>query len=159
MSFTRIRHMLVKEFIHVFRDPRMRMVILVVPVLQLLVFGYAVTSDVRDVATAVCDFDRSAASRELIARFESSGYFKIVRRMEDTRGMDGLLDRGIVRAIIRIDRGFGAALDAGGSAPVQLLLDGTDSNTAGIVLDYSARIIAAMSERIVLDRAGRAAGL
>lgn len=156
MSFERIRRMIAKEFIHVFRDPRMRMVVLAVPVVQVLIFGYAVTTDVRHVAAAVCDLDNSVASRDLTARFVASGYFDVVRRPVDDREIRALLDRGDVQAVLRMNRGFGEELSAGRPAAVQLLLDGTDSNTAGIVLDYAARIVAEASERILLERqAGR----
>ena len=73
----RIKHMLIKEFIQIFRDPRMKGVIFLMPIIQLLVFGYAVTTDVKHVATAVYDLDNSEVSRELVARFVKSGYFDI----------------------------------------------------------------------------------
>ena len=73
MIWERVKRMLVKEFIHIFRDPKMKGVIFLMPIIQVLVFGYAVTTDVKNVATAVVDVDNSTASRELVARFENSG--------------------------------------------------------------------------------------
>ena len=158
MSLERIHRMVVKEFIHVFRDPRMRVVVLLVPVVQVLIFGYAATTDVRHVATAVCDLDHSVASRDLVARFVASGYFDVVHRPTDDREIRALLDRGDVQAVLRMNRGFGDDLNAGRTAVVQLLLDGTDSNTAGIVLDYAGRIVGEASNRILIERQARLRG-
>jgi len=154
----RIKHMLVKEFIQVFRDFRMRLVIFVVPVLQLIVFGYAVTTDVRHVATAVYDLDNTVASRELVSRFAGSGYFDVVKYVSDDRQVEDLLDRGRVSAVLRMNRGFEGDLRAGRTAQLQILVDGTDSNTAGIVLAYSARIAREFSDHILLERAERQLG-
>jgi ABC-2 type transport system permease protein len=150
--FERIKHMLVKEFIQVFRDIRMRMVVFVLPVLQLIVFGYAVTTDVTHVPTAVYDLDNTVASRELVSRFAGSGYFDVVAYVSDDRRVEDLLDRGKVSAVLRMDRGFEGDLRSGRTAPLQILVDGTDSNTAGIVLAYSARIVRRFSDHILLQR-------
>lgn len=152
MTFERVKRMLVKEFIHIFRDPKMKGVIFLMPVIQAMVFGYAVTTDVRNVATAVFDLDNSVASRELVARFEKSGYFNVVARLENEAQIRALLDHGRVRAVFRLNKGFEQALRAGRTAQLQVLLDGTDSNTAGIVLDYSARIAAELSQDILVKR-------
>lgn len=155
----RIRRMMVKEFLQVLRDRRMKAVLFVMPVVQILVFGYAVTTDVRNVATAVVDRDGTVASRELVTRFVRSGSFEIVARPHADRDVRGLLDRGDATAALVIDPGFEADLRAGRTARVQLLLDGTDSNTAGIVLDYAGRIAAAFSEKVLLSRLERLRGV
>jgi ABC-2 type transport system permease protein len=157
--FERLKSMLVKEFIQVFRDPRMRFVIFVVPVVQTVVFGYAVNTDVRHVKTAVYDLDNGTESRDLVARFAKSGYFDILEYVyRDSRARE-LIDRGRVKVVLRMDRGFGDALRAGRSAPLQMILDGTDSNTAGIVLGYAARIAARYNELIRLEQTARRNGL
>jgi ABC-2 type transport system permease protein len=150
--FERIRHMLVKEFIQVFRDPKMRGVIFMMPIIQTLVFGYAVTTDVKHVRTAVYDLDHSVSSRDLTARFVRSGYFEIVADVAREADVRTLMDRGDVRAVLQINRGFGADLGAGRTATLQVIVDGTDSNTAAVVLDYAARITRAYSEAILLAR-------
>jgi ABC-2 type transport system permease protein len=137
----RVKHLLVKELIQMLRDPRMRALIFVTPVLQLMVFGYALTMDVGDVATAVADFDCTLESRELVRRFEGSGYFRIVRQVADSRELRVLLDRGQARAALQIDPGFATDLKRGRPAAFQLLVDGTDSNTASVVLDYANQIV------------------
>lgn len=138
----RIYRMLVKEFIQVLRDPRMKAMIFLVPVLQLLVFGYAVTTDVRDIRTAVLDLDRSTASRALIERFTASGYFSVVATPDNTSSLDELLDRGDAIISIQIDSGFADDLASGRQAVIRTTVDGTDSNTGTVAMDYALRITA-----------------
>jgi ABC-2 type transport system permease protein len=148
----RLRNMLIKEFLQVLRDPKMRGIIFVMPLVQVMVFGYAVTTDVRDVPVAVVDFDQSVASRDLLSRFSASGYFRFVEHTRDLSMADHLLDKGSVGAILRIDQGFEEDLRAGRTAKLQVIADGTDSNTAGIVLDYTGRIAGIFSEKVLLTR-------
>ncbi len=145
--FERIRQMLIKEFIQVFRDPKMKGIIFLMPVIQVLVFGYAVTTDVKHVATAVYDLDNSVASRELIARFVESGYFDVVKYVDDENEARDLVDRGRASAVLRMNKGFEDDLRAGRTADLQVIVDGTDSNTARIVLDYGAEIVGRFSKR------------
>lgn len=156
--FERIRHMLIKEFIQVFRDPRMRAVVFVMPIVQVLVFGYAVTTDVRHVPIAVIDFDNSIASRELTAQFTETEYFDLVGHVTTDAEAERLIDHGDAQAVLRINHGFEANLRAGRTVPLQLLVDGTDSNTAGIVLDYSARIAGRYGNSVLLTRLNRMGG-
>ncbi len=150
--------MVVKEFLQVLRDPRMRLMIFLMPLIQVMVFGYAVSTDVRDVPTAVVDFDRTPASRELLSRFAGSGYFRFVAQPRDAGAVAGLLDRGAAEAVLRIDQGFAADLAGGRTARLQVIVDGTDSNTAGIVLGYAGRIAGDFSDRVFLDRLSRMGG-
>ncbi len=154
----RLRRMLVKEFLQLFRDPKMRRMVFLMPMVQVLVFGYAVSTDVRNVPTAVMDFDRSVSSRELLSGFSASGYFRFVAETRDTAAAQGLLDRGTVGAILRIDHGFEGDLRAGRTARLQVIADGTDSNTARIALDYAGRIAGKFSDRILLARMARLRG-
>ena len=148
----RLRNMLIKEFLQVLRDPKMRGVIFVMPLLQVMVFGYAVTTDVRNVPVAVLDFDQSVDSRELLSRFSASGYFRFVSQTRNVNDATHLLDKESVGAILRIDQGFGEDLRAGRTAKLQVIADGTDSNTAGIVLGYTGRIAGDFSEKVLLTR-------
>jgi len=145
----RIKQMMIKEFIQVFRDPRMRAVVFVVPVLQLVVFGYAVSTDVRHVSTAIYDLDNSVTSRELISRFLKSGYFDGVKYILDEGSAGEALDRGKARVVLHIAKGFEQDLRAGRTALIQILVDGTDSNTAGIVLGYSKSITGQFSQEVL----------
>lgn len=156
--FERLKSMLIKEFIQVFRDPKMRFIIFVFPVFQTVVFGYAVNTDVQNVKTAIYDLDNTPESREISALFAGSGYFQVVEYVDSDRRMEYLINHGTVKAVIRMNREFGAKLHAGRTAPLQLILDGTDSNTAGIVLSYAAKIAATHNERIRLEQASRTFG-
>ncbi|HWA86578.1 MAG TPA: ABC transporter permease [Opitutus sp.] len=154
----RILTMLRKEFLSVFRDPRMRVVIFGVPVLQTLIFGYAVTMDVRHVRLVVIDHDNTPASRALVARFTGSDYFDIVRYTDDAAEGRALIDAAEASAILEFDSGFSAKLAAGEPAPAQLIVDGSDSNTARLVLNYSSVIAGGYNNQLVLDQALRRAG-
>ena len=150
--FERIKRMLVKEFIQIFRDPKMKGIIFLMPILQTLIFGYAVTTDVEHVNTAVYDLDNSVASRELIARFVESGYFDVIEYVNSEDRARDLVDQGKARAVIRMNKGFEENLRAGRTVQLQLIVDGTDSNTAGVVLDYSAKIVGQFSQKILITR-------
>lgn len=136
----RIYRMLVKEFIQVLRDPRMKALIFVMPVIQLIMFGYAVTTDVDHIRTAVCDLDKSPQSRALIERFTASGYFTVVDNTNNPERLGELLDRGKAAIGIQINRGFADDLRSGRQAVIQTIVDGTDSNTGTVAMDYAQRI-------------------
>lgn len=136
----RIYRMLVKEFIQVLRDPRMKALIFVMPVIQLIMFGYAVTTDVDHIKTAVCDLDKSPQSRALIERFTASGYFTVVDNTDRPERLGELLDRGQAILGIQINRGFAEDLKSGRQAAIQTIVDGTDSNTGTVAMDYAQRI-------------------
>lgn len=155
--FARVRQMLVKEFIQVLRDPRMRTILFISPVIQLFIFGYAASSDVKNVPTAVYDLDSSAASRSLIDRFTKTGYFLIKRVLNDENQIAAVLDSGEVSVVLRLNHGFEEDLLGERTAEVQLLLDGSDANTASIVLSYAGQILARFNEdqlRRRLERSG-----
>jgi len=154
----RIKHMLIKEFIQIFRDPRMKGVIFLMPIIQLLVFGYAVTTDVKNVATLVNDLDNSIASRELVSRFVKSGYFNVVEYTDSEDRVRELMDRGKVGAVLRMSKGFEDDLRAGRTSQLQVIVDGTDSNTAGIVLNYSSKIAGQFSTELLTQRILRSSG-
>jgi ABC-2 type transport system permease protein len=155
----RIRRMLIKEFLQVLRDYRMCSTIFLMPIIQVLVFGYAVSTDVKHVATAVYDLDNTVASRDLVSRFAGSGYFEIVDYVYDEERARSVLDHGTVRLVLRINSGFEGDLAAGRIAQVQAILDGTDSNTAGIVLNYSNEIVSQASFDALVNRVTRMLGV
>jgi ABC-2 type transport system permease protein len=154
----RIFTILRKEFRSVFRDPRMRAVIFGVPVIQTLVLGYAVTMDVRHVRLVVIDRDYTPASRALIARFTGSDYFDLVERTNDEKRARAMIDAAEASAILQIDAGFEGDLRAGRTTPVQLIVDGADSNTARLVLNYTTMIASAYNHEIMLEQILRRAG-
>ncbi|MDD4600645.1 putative multidrug ABC transporter permease YbhR [bioreactor metagenome] len=141
MVLERLMHMIRKEFIQVFRNPKMRAIVLVMPLIQSMVFGYAVTTDVKNVPTAIYDQAETPESRDLIDRFIHSGYFSVKTIIRSDREIDELLDNGEVAAVLRIPSDFSAKIASGSTAAVQIIVDGTDSNTAGVVLSYAGNII------------------
>ena len=139
--FERIKALLVKEFLQVFRDPRMKMIIFVAPIIQVLIFGYAATMDITHVPTGLLDRDNTKESREIMRDFYYSKYFDIQRCFRNEEDLKIAIDRSQVIGVIKFDRGFARDLLGGNSAQMQLVVDGTDSNAAQIILGYSSQII------------------
>ncbi len=137
----RILRLMIKEFIQVLRDPRMKAMIFVLPVIQLLVFGYAVTTDVDKIKTVVIDNDRSYHSRQLMESFTSSGIFKVVSYPNSEGDVTEYLDRGKAVVGIDIKKGFAEDLLGGKNPVVQILVDGTNSNDGTLAMNYAQRII------------------
>ena len=156
--FERMFAMLRKEFIQVLRDPRMKGIVFAMPVVQVLVFGYAITTDVRHVPTVVYDLDNSVASREIVDRFRRSGYFDVVAHVENGARAQDFVDRGDAGLVLHVKKGFGDDLIAGRTAALQMIVDGTDSNTARIVLSYGVRIADSYSNDVLSWRLSRTAG-
>ncbi len=136
----RLRNMLAKELKQVFRDPRMKGVVFAAPFMQLLLLGYAVSTDVRDIPLAVVDRDRTAQSRDFASRFETSGTFRVQDFSADARGARHAIDRGAAGAVLYIEPGFGSISSSGRQAPVCLAADATDSMTASVVLSHGSAI-------------------
>ncbi len=143
----RIREMIVKELKQTLREPKMRATLIVPPLLQLLVFGYAVNLDVEHAKLAWMDQDRTIESRELLEQFTGSGRFTIVRYLESEQDTQLTLDRGEVEGVVRILPGFAADLARGREASVQVLVDGTNSNTASIVSTQCTQVIRQFSTK------------
>jgi ABC-2 type transport system permease protein len=137
----RLRAIARKEVIQLRRDPRSLLLAFLLPVVLLVLFGYAITWDVEAIAIAIVDQDRSAESRELGERFLASGYFTVRHRPESPREIVPLLDAGKVQIALVIPPGFAADLGAGRTAELQAIVDGTDANTATIVLAYARAIV------------------
>jgi ABC-2 type transport system permease protein len=154
----RILTILRKEFRSILRDPRMRMVIIGLPVIQTLIFGYAVTLDVRHVRLAVVDHDGTPASRELVARFTGSAYFDAIAHTTDEDYARQLVDAADAAAILQINAGYEQNLRAGRTTAVQLIVDGSDSNTARFVVNYGTQIAAAANASLLLEQALRRTG-
>ena len=137
----RILRLMIKEFIQVLRDPRMKAMIFVLPVIQLLVFGYAVTTDVNHIKTILVDNDRSVHSRQLIENFTSSGIFRIIAYSDNDEAITENLDRGSAVVGINIKKGFSDDLLNGKHPVVQIIVDGTNSNDGMLAMSYAQRII------------------
>jgi ABC-2 type transport system permease protein len=138
-----------KELRQALRDPRMRATLIVPPLLQLIIFGFAVNLDVENSRLAWMDQDQTARSRELRDSFTSSGYFKIVATPANESEMQDVLDRGKAQIVVRVLPGFASDVERGRSTSVQVLLDGTNSNTASIIANYATKIIGAYSSELL----------
>ncbi len=145
----RIREILRKEFSQTLRDPRRRSLLIGPPLIQLIIFGYAVNLDVEHTHTAWMDLDRTVESRNLLADFKGSNYFEVVATPKEEEEIEPLIDHGEVQAVIRVLPGFGQDIRRGFTAPVQVLVDGTNSNTAAIISGYAARIIARYANSVL----------
>jgi ABC-2 type transport system permease protein len=153
----RLKQMLIKEFIQVFRDKRTRFLLFGPPIIQMLVFGYAATFEIHYVPTVVLDMDHSQESRELISRFTSSPYFDVQRQLTDSRQIRDLIDQGKATVGLEIDAGFAQKLRGGQTAPLQVIVDATNSNTALIASSYITQIALGFAHDYQQDRIYRIA--
>jgi ABC-2 type transport system permease protein len=151
----RILNLVVKEFEQLRRDRHARFRLIVPPLIQLFVFGYAATFEVYHVATAVLDFDHSQESRELISRFAASGRFQIVETARTPAEIRRAIDQSYAVVAIVIQAGFAEQLRKGLSAPAQIIVDGSNSNTALIALGYVNQIVSGYAQSIGQDLARR----
>lgn len=159
LAWLRVRTLVVKEIRQLFRDPKTKRVIFVSPIIQLILFGYAVNTDVRNVATALVDHDRTVASRELVSAFTASGYFRIVTVSDRTADLGIALDHGRAVVAIEIPSGYAADLAARRAPVIQLLVDGTNSNTATIAQGYAVKIAQQLGIRVATERGVTPAGI
>jgi ABC-2 type transport system permease protein len=151
----RLKQMLIKEFIQVFRDKRTRFVLFGPPIIQMLIFGYAATFEIHNVATVVLDLDHSQESRDLISRFTSSPYFDVQHQLTDYRQVGDFIDRGKATVALQINPGFAESLRKGQTAPLQVIVDATNSNTALIASGYSNQIALGFAGDYQQDRINR----
>lgn len=150
--FGRVRFLFVKELTQVFRDRRLRITLIFPPIFQLIVFGYAANLDVQHVPIAVRDLDQTVDSRELVSRFGSSKYFDIVAYPENLKEIEALIKKGKITFSMEIPSGFSKKIKKGETVPIQILVDGTESNTALIALGYVSRILSEYSNQVIFNR-------
>ncbi|MCA1905178.1 MAG: ABC transporter permease [Desulfarculus sp.] len=147
--------MLVKEFIQVLRDRRLRILLFLPPLIQLIVYGYAVNFDISHIRVAVLDQDRSAQSRQLLNRVTATPYFDLVAWLESEDEARRLLDLGEVAMVLRLPNDFARRLKQGDTAGVQMLLDGTDSNQTLVVMRYFNQVLSDYTQDLMQDRLNR----
>ncbi|MEJ2590440.1 MAG: ABC transporter permease [Candidatus Thiodiazotropha sp.] len=143
----RILALIVKEILALLRDPKSRVVTFVPPLIQLVVFGYAASYDLNHVPFALYDQDHGGAARELAAAFSGSPNMQLVKTVERNDEVKALIDNRDVLMVLRIEPRFSQNMGTGETAQVQLLLDGRNSNTAQVALNYASEIVAAFNER------------
>lgn len=146
---------IVKEFLQFKRDPKMFMVVLIAPIIQLIFLGYAATRDIKNIHTALIDRDKSSLSRDFVSDFEKSGYFSIDFYPESYDEMTRLIDEGKVLTGMVIPEGFEKDINLGTTANVQMIFDGSDGNKASIAAGYVATITSGFSKKISIERIER----
>jgi len=148
----RIRQMIIKEFRQALRDPRMRIMIFLPPVGMLIIFGYAVNLDLDNIPAAIYDADNTSVSRDLASAFSSSGYFNFKYRVSDSRELADLIDRGKVKAALHFESGLAGRIKSGRTAAIQVIVSGTDSNTAATVQSYTVQIVQGYNQKLLKNR-------
>ena len=155
MNFIRkniILSMVRKEFKQLMRDPKMRGIIFVTPILMLLLFGYAATIDVNNINLAVLDEDKTSLSRDIIERFTASGYFVYTASLNSPKQIDALFDSGKADFFIHINKGLSRNIKKGKTEKIQILIDGLDSSRASIIVAYVNEIINRFSKKKLMER-------
>ena len=155
MNLRRIKAVAKKEFTHVLRDPRSLGLGIAIPMLLLFLFGYALTLDVDKVPLIVWDQSNSVSSRDFISRFSGSRYFQLKRYTDNYRDIERAIDRREALIALVIPTDFARLLETGNSAPVQAILDGSNSNTATIALGYAENTAFSFSRDVMLKQASR----
>lgn len=144
-----------KELLQLRRDRRMLPLIIISPVLQLIIYGYAISTTVSHITAAVYDADRTPASRSLVLAMQASGYFNVNHYVSDIHDLDRLIDRGSATVALVIPPDFSRKLSRETPAPVQLILDGSDPNTATTALGYLQAIFRRYSRDVLTKRFGK----
>ena len=147
-----IFHLVKKEYLQVLRDRAYLPILFLSPVIQLTLFGYAAATNVKNIPTAILDMDRTQASRQFVQSFSNSGYFRLKYNLQSNAEIDELLDSGKVKFAISVPRGFSRQLKRNETAQVQLIVDGTNSTTASIILGYASDIAQRNSVEMIAQR-------
>ena len=149
----RLRFLVWKELLELRQNPRLFGIVFVAPLIQLTLLGYAATTDVRDVPVVVADGDRTAASRELIERFDASRNFSIIETLTTVAEVEPYLQRGRAWMVLSIPAGYGRDIAARRSVAVQVIADGTDSNSTTVAIGYASSLIGAYAQEIAAEAA------
>lgn len=158
MNLRRVWAITRKEFIHIIRDPRSLGMAIAIPMLLLVLFGYALTLDVDNVPMVIWDQSDTVQSRDFISHFHGSEYFSIRKYITDYKAVDSAINSGHALAALIIPKDFAQLLEAGRKTPIQLIVDGSDSNTATIIMGYVRSVTQGYSARILLDQVNQLTG-
>jgi ABC-2 type transport system permease protein len=142
MGLSRVLHVIRKEFLELRQDPRLFGIVIMAPIVQLTMLGYAATTDVRNVPLVVIDQDGSSESRDLVSRFEASQSFVVIDRLSSVREIDAYLDSGRAWMALTVPAEYGKRVRAGTPTTVQVVADGTDANSTNVALGYASALIA-----------------
>lgn len=153
----RVMHLVLKEFLELRQDPKLFGIVILAPILQLTVLGYAATTDVLDVPVVVVDQDGSTASRQLITKFETSPSFALVDIVPSIDDIDTCLDSGGAWLAVTIPAGYGERVGSSRPGVIQFVADGTDANSTNIALGYARALVAAYASELAAEGSGRIA--
>jgi ABC-2 type transport system permease protein len=145
----RLRCLVLKEFLELRQNPRLFGLVIVAPIIQLTMLGYAATTDVKEVPVVVADGDRSPASRNLIARFEASPNFAVIDTVTTVRDVDPYLQRGRAWIALAIPPGYGRALHEQQPVALQVVADGSDSNSTTVALGYATALVGEYAQELI----------
>jgi ABC-2 type transport system permease protein len=154
----RVGFLIWKELIELRGDPRLFGVVVLAPIIQLFLLGYAATTDVRNVPVVVADADRSAASRDLVERFNASPNFSVIAVVGGLNEIDPYLERGLAWMALAIPPSYGESLGAGRPQTLQVIADGSDANSSNVALGYATNLIAGYAQELIVGRAGSMLG-
>ncbi len=158
MKLRRIRAIAVKESLQIVRDPRSLMIVLLIPLMQMFIFGYGVSLDIRHIPLCVLDQENSQQSRNLFMSFAASSYFTVSKNAGNNRDITRAIDGGVCELAVVVPTDFSKRLAETGSTTVQVLVDGTDSNTASLAAGYARSVVAGFSGNVQLDTLQRRGG-
>ncbi|MCB0806961.1 MAG: ABC transporter permease, partial [Bacteroidales bacterium] len=130
-----------KEFYHIFRDARTLLVLFGIPVAQLLIFGYVVSTEIRNINVAVYDPAKDDITRQITDKIISSNYFTLYENLDNLNNVEDIFKNGEVKEVIVFEPGFGSKLEKEGTAQIQLIADASDANTANLIVNYTSAII------------------
>jgi ABC-2 type transport system permease protein len=150
----RLRRLVWKEFLELRQNPRLFGIVIVAPIIQLTMLGYAASTDVKDVPVVVADGDRTPASRNLIARFDASPNFTIIDTVNTVADIDPYLQRGSAWIALAIPTGYGTALQAHRAVAMQIVADGSDSNSTNVALGYATALIGEYAQALASSAGG-----
>ena len=148
----RLLSLIRKEFLHIIRDARSLYLAIGLPIVLVILFGYAITMDVRNIKIGIIDMDSTTVSRDLAARIEASPYFKVRFHSRSYNGFEKLLQSGEIKLLLAIPSGLARDLERGHDVPIQILVDGSDNNTAQIALNYLNGMLQTFSLDILTQR-------
>ena len=146
-----------KEFYHILRDKRTLIVILGIPIVEMLLFGFVLTNEIKEVNVAVCDLSKDDITREIIQKLEGSGYFKVKKHLSNLREVEATFKNGEIKEVIVFEQHFGSKLQKEGNASVHLISDASDANFSNLVVNYTSAIIARYAHD--LNKASNSSGI
>ena len=151
MSWLRIRELVRKEFIQLFRDKKNRPILIIAPIIQLLIFGYVVNYDIKDIRVAFLDQSRTRESRMLMDAFRANNIFRITNLADDPQELDQLLLKGKVDLAVKVSPDFSEKIRKGDTAELQVLADGSMSNMASIRIAYTVSVLDRLNRQLLRE--------